>query len=119
VNLELLLKVSPGLDRENASVRFLTEHVFGSLDSTTTFKERESPENPFFFTAELLWGQADLEGARVQECVAVVTFSTEVQRTGELETHLSHYWNGGQRHQRRWCRQGRCVWHRQRGEISH
>jgi len=61
VNLKLLLKVSPGLDGEDASVCFLTEHVFGPLCGTTTFKEHESPENSFFFIIKLLWGQADVE----------------------------------------------------------
>jgi len=60
VNLELLLKVSPGSDGENASVRFLTKHVFGPLDSTTTFEERESPKNPLFFVVELFRGQTDI-----------------------------------------------------------
>ena len=78
VKLELLLKISPGLDRENASVCFLTKYIFGPLDSTTSFEERKSPENPFFFVIELLWGQVDVEEARVQKCAAVVTFPTEV-----------------------------------------
>jgi len=65
VNLELLLKVSPGSDGENASIRFLTKHVFGPLGSTTTFEERESPKNPLFFIMELFWGQADVQGAGV------------------------------------------------------
>jgi len=56
VQLELLFKVSPGLDGENASVRFLTEYVFGPLGGTTSFEEYESPENPFLFVMELLWG---------------------------------------------------------------
>ena len=56
VQPELLFKVSPGLDGENASVRFLTEYVFGPLGSTTSFEERESPENPFLFVVELLQG---------------------------------------------------------------
>jgi len=56
VQLKLLFKVSLGLDRENASVCFLTEYVFGPLGSTTFFEERESPENPFLFVVELLWG---------------------------------------------------------------
>jgi len=56
VKLELLLEISPGLDRENASVRFLTKYIFRPLGSTTSFKERESPENPFFFVMELLRG---------------------------------------------------------------
>jgi len=53
VNLELLLEVSLGSDGENASVRFLTKHVFRPLGSTTTFEERESPKNPLFFIMEL------------------------------------------------------------------
>jgi len=65
VNPELLLKVSPGSDGENASVHFLTKHVFGSLGSTTTFEERESPKNPLFFIVELFWGQANVQGAGV------------------------------------------------------
>jgi len=56
VQLELLFKVSPDLDGENASVCFLIEHGFGPLGSTTSFKERESPENPFLFVVKLLWG---------------------------------------------------------------
>jgi len=54
VKPEFLLKISPGLDRENTSVYFLMKHVFGPLGSTTSFEERESPENPFFFIVELL-----------------------------------------------------------------
>ena len=54
MKLELLLKISPGLDKENASVRFLTKYIFRPLGSTTSFEERESPENPFFFVVELL-----------------------------------------------------------------
>jgi len=54
VQPELLFKVSPGLDGENASVCFLTEYVFGPLGGTTFFEEYESPENPFLFIVELL-----------------------------------------------------------------
>ena len=53
---ELLFKVSPGLDGENASVGFLTEYVFRPLGGMTSFEERESPENPFLFIMELLRG---------------------------------------------------------------
>jgi len=57
VKLELLLKISPGSDRENTSVHFLTKYIFRPLGSTTSFEEHESPKNPFFFVVELLWGQ--------------------------------------------------------------
>jgi len=100
VNPELLLKVSLGLNRENASVRFLTEHVFRPLGGTTAFEEHESPENSFFIV-ELLQGQVDVEGAGVQECAAIMMFSTEVWRTEELGTHSSCCQSGGQRHRRR------------------
>jgi len=60
VNPELLLKVSPGLDGENASVCFLTKHIFRPLGNTTTFEEHESPKNPLFFIMELFQGQADV-----------------------------------------------------------
>jgi len=56
VQPELLFKVSPGLNGENASVRFLMEYIFRPLGGTTSFEERESPENPFLFIVELLWG---------------------------------------------------------------
>jgi len=56
VQLELLFEVSPGLDGENASVCFLTEHVFRPLDGVTSFEEHESPENLFLFVMELLRG---------------------------------------------------------------
>jgi len=56
VQPELLFKVSPGLDGENASVRFLTEYVFGLFGGTTSLEEREGPEDPFLFIMELLRG---------------------------------------------------------------
>jgi len=56
VDLELLFEVPPGLDGENASVCFLTEHVLGPLGSVTTFEKHESPEYFLLFVMELLWG---------------------------------------------------------------
>jgi len=56
VDSELLLKVSPGLDREDASVHFLAKHVFRPLDGTTTFEECESPEDLLLLIVELLRG---------------------------------------------------------------
>jgi len=61
VDPKLLFEVPPGLDRENAGVHFLTEHIFGPLDCTTTFEEYEGPEEFLLFIVELLWGQADVE----------------------------------------------------------
>jgi len=56
VDLELLFEVPPGLDGENASVCFLTEHVLGPLGGMTTFEKHESPEYFLLFVMELLWG---------------------------------------------------------------
>jgi len=56
VQPELLFKFSPGLDGEDASVRFLTKYVFGPLGGTTSLEECKSPENPFLFVLELLRG---------------------------------------------------------------
>jgi len=56
VQLELLFKFSPGLDGENASVRFLMEYIFGPLGGTTSLEEHKGPENPFLFIIELLQG---------------------------------------------------------------
>jgi len=56
VQPELLFEFSPGLDGENASVRFLAKYIFGPLGGTTFLEEREGPENPFLFVLELLWG---------------------------------------------------------------
>jgi len=44
---------------------------------------------------KLLQGQTDVEGAGVQECTAVVMFSTKVQRTGELGTRSPCHWSEG------------------------
>jgi len=109
VKLELLLEISLGLDKENASVCFLTKYIFGPLGSMTSFEERESPENPFFFVMELLRGQADVKGAGIQKCVAVVTFSAKVQGTREFGTCSSCRRSGGWRYWRGWYKRGRCV----------
>jgi len=53
---ELSFKFSPGLDGENAGVRFLTKYVFGPLGGMTSFEERKGPENLFLFVLELLQG---------------------------------------------------------------
>jgi len=106
VQPELLFKVFPGLNRENTSVRFLMEYVFGPLGSTISFKEHESLENPFLFVMELLWGQAYIERAGIQEYVAVMTFSIEVQRAGELGVSLLHRQSEERRYWRGWYRWG-------------
>ena len=115
---ELLFEVPPGLDGEDASVCFLTEHVLGSLGSMTTFEKCEGPEDFLLFIVELLRGQVDVERAGVQKRMVIVTFFTEVRRTGKLGTCSSRCRNGGQRHWRRWYRQRRCVCYEQREGLA-
>jgi len=119
VDSELLFEVSPGLDGEDASVCFLTEHVLGSLGGATTFEKREGPEDFLLFIVELLQGQVDVEKAEVQKRMAIVTFFTEVWRTGELGMCSSRCRSREQRHWRRWYRQRRCVCYGRRGGISY
>ena len=56
VDPELLFEVPPGLDGEDAGVRFLTEHVLRPLGNMTTFEKREDPEDFLLFIVELLRG---------------------------------------------------------------
>ena len=56
MDLELLFKVPPDLNRENAGVCFLIEHVLGPLSSITTFEKREGLENFLLFIVKLIWG---------------------------------------------------------------
>jgi len=56
VDPELLFKIPPGLDGEDAGVHFLMEHVLGPLGGTTTFEKREGPEDFLLFIVELLQG---------------------------------------------------------------
>jgi len=55
---ELLFKVSPGLDRKNASVRLLAKEVLGPLRSLSVFEKSEGPKDFLLITAELFQGQA-------------------------------------------------------------
>jgi len=98
VDPELLLEVSPGLNREDASVCFLAKHVFGSLGGTTTFKECESPKDLLLLIVKLLQGQTDVQGAGIQEHMTVVTFSAEVWGRGEFGTRSSRGLSGGWGH---------------------
>ena len=50
---ELLLKVSPGLNREDANVYFLAKKVLGPLGSLSTLEEGKGPEDFLLIAAEL------------------------------------------------------------------
>jgi len=55
---ELLFEVSPGLDRENASVHLLAKEVLGPPRCTSIFEKGEGPKDFLLIAAELLWSQA-------------------------------------------------------------
>ena len=67
----------------------ICDQVFECAGNFFLLRALITPENPFFFVMELLQGQADVEGAGVQKCAAIVTFSAEVWGTKELGMCLS------------------------------
>jgi len=54
---ELLFEVGPGLDRKDASVRFLAKEVLGPLHGSSIFEKGESPQDFLLIAAELFQGQ--------------------------------------------------------------
>jgi len=54
LTLELLFKVSPGLDRKNAGVRLLAKEVLGLPRCTSVFEKGEGPKDFLLIAAELL-----------------------------------------------------------------
>jgi len=81
---ELLLEVSPGLNREDASVRFLVKKVLGPLGSLSTLAEGKGLEDFLLIAAELFWSQMQIQHARVKECSTGTTFTGEVWGRGEF-----------------------------------
>jgi len=58
LTLELLFKVSPRLDRKNASVHLLAKEVLGPPHGMSIFEEDECPKDFLLIIAELLRSQA-------------------------------------------------------------
>jgi len=54
----LLFEVGLESNWKNAGVHLLAKEVFGPLCTTSILEEGEGPEDFFFVTGELLWGQA-------------------------------------------------------------
>jgi len=81
---ELLFEVGPGLDGKDASVRFLAKEVLGPPRSVSVFEKGEGPEDFLLVTAELLWGQVQIEDAGVKEDPAKTSFPREVWGRGEF-----------------------------------
>jgi len=58
--LELLLKVSPGLNGKNAGVCLLVKEILGPLCGLSILEEDKGLEDLFLIIAELLWGQMQI-----------------------------------------------------------
>jgi len=58
LTLELLFKVSPGLDRKNAGVRLLVKEVLRPPRCMSVFEKGEGPKDFLLIAAELLQRQA-------------------------------------------------------------
>ena len=63
---ELQFEVSPGLNRKDAGVHLLAKEVLKLPRSSSIF-EGKGLEDFLLVVAELLWGQVQIEGARVEE----------------------------------------------------
>jgi len=81
---ELLFKVSPGSNWEDASVRLLVKEVFGPLCSTSILKEGKGPEDFFLVASELLRGQVQIQHVGVEEGSSGTLFTREVWRRREF-----------------------------------
>jgi len=83
LTLELLFKVSPGLNWEDASVHLLVKEVLGPLCSMSILEEGEGPEDFFLIAGKLLQGQAQIQHAGVEEGSSRTLFAGEVWGRGE------------------------------------
>jgi len=82
--LELLFEVSPRLNGKNTGVCFLAKEVLGPLCGLSILEEGQGPENLFLVTAELLWGQAQIQCTGVEEGSTRASFTREVGWRGEF-----------------------------------
>jgi len=79
-----LFEVSPGSNWEDASVHLLAKEVLGPLHSTSILEEGEGPEDFFLVAGKLLWGQAQIQHAGVEEDSSRTPFAGEVWGRGEF-----------------------------------
>jgi len=80
LSLKLLFEVSPGLDREFASICFVSKDVLGPLGYLTSFEEHESPKYFFLFTTKLLWNQMYVKSTGVEKGLTSTLVSVKVWR---------------------------------------
>jgi len=106
LTLELLFEVGPGSNWEDASVHLLAKEVLGPLHGTSILEEGKGPEDFFLVAGELLWGQAQIQHAGVEEGLSGTPFTREVWRRREFWPHLL-FGQGGQNWGRRADRQQR------------
>jgi len=106
LTLELLFEVGPGSNWENASVHLLAKEVLGPLHGISILEEGKGPEDFFLVAGELLWGQAQIQHAGVEEGLSGTPFTREVWRRREFWPHLL-FGQGGQNWGRRADRQRR------------
>jgi len=97
---ELLFEVSPGSNWEDASVHLLAKEVLGPLCSMSILEEDKGPEDFFLVADELLWGQAQIQRAGVEEGSSGTPFAGEVWRRKEFWPRLL-FARGGQNWGRR------------------
>jgi len=108
---ELLFEVGPESNGKDASVRFLVKEVLGPPHGLSIFEEGKGPEDFLLVTAELLQGQAQIEGVRVEEGLTGTSFTGEVWGRGKFWPCLLFRWSS-QDWGRRADRRGRCGYRR-------
>jgi len=109
-----LFKVDPGLNWKNAGVCLLAKEVLRPLRSTSVLEEGKGPKDFFLVAGELLWNQAQIQSAGVEEDSSRAPFAREVRERGE-------FWPCSLFRQSGWSRGGRCNWrgrHRHRGQSD-
>jgi len=79
-----LFEVGLGLNWENAGVHLLMKEVLGPLCSMSILEEGKGPEDFFLVAGELIWGQAQIQRAGVEEGLSRAPFTREVRGRGEF-----------------------------------
>jgi len=78
LTLELLFEVGLGSNWEDASICLLVKEVLRPLCGTPILEEGEGPEDFFLVVGELLWGQAQIQYAGVEESSPGTLFAGKV-----------------------------------------
>jgi len=111
LTLELLFEVGPGSNWEDTSVHLLAKKILGPLCNISILEESKGPEDFFLVVGELLWGQAQIQHAGVEEGLSGTLFAREVWRRREFWPHPLFGW-GGWNWERRADKRQRCGYWR-------